>query len=208
MHEITLYTNPLSRGAVVDWLLREIGQPYKTEIIAYGGQMKSPEYLAIHPMGKVPALRCKGPDGEYVITECAAICTYVTELFPQAGLGPKPQERADYYRWLFFACGALEYAIVNEFLEVALTEEQSALAGYGSMAQVTQVLIDWLSRHDYACGGRFTTADVLLGSQVIWGLYFGMLPEAPSLQAYAERLVTRPAAAAAGVDPAGKELEG
>ena len=208
MHELTLYTNPLSRGAIVDWLLREIGAPYKTEIIEYGEQMNSPDYLAIHPMGKVPALRHKGPHGEHIITECAAICTYLTELFPKSGLGPQPSERADYYRWLFFAAGPLEYATFNQYLEIKLTEEQEQMAGYGSMKRVTEALVNWFTTRDYVCANRFTTADILLGSQIIWGLYFALLPEEPALTAYAERLTTRPAAEASGVDPASKELEG
>ena len=101
--ELVLYTNPMSRGRVARWMLEEVGQPYKTEIVDYASTMKSPAYLAINPMGKVPALR----HGDVVVTETPAICAYLADAFPQARLAPPPGHRlrAPYYRWLFFAAG-------------------------------------------------------------------------------------------------------
>src|SRR6201997_2445820 len=114
--ELVFYTNPMSRGRVIRWMLEEVGQPYKTEILDYGTTMKAPAYLAINPMGKVPALR----HGETVITECAAICAYLADAFPQAGLAPPPGDRArgPYYRWLFFVAGPLEAAVTDRTLGV------------------------------------------------------------------------------------------
>src|SRR3954467_3898229 len=109
--ELVFYTNPMSRGRIVRWMLEEIGQPYRTELLDYGTTMKAPAYLAINPMGKVPALR----HGDAVVTECAAICAYLADAFPQAGLAPALESRlrGTYYRWLFFAAGPVEAAITN-----------------------------------------------------------------------------------------------
>ena len=109
MADLIFYTNPQSRGRIVRWMLEEVGQPYETEIIRYD-QMKSARYLAIHPLGKVPALKHR----EHVLTECAAICAYLADVFPDAGLGPRDDEKADYYRWFFYAAGPLEAAISNQ----------------------------------------------------------------------------------------------
>ena len=96
MAELILYTNPQSRGRIARWMLEEIGEPYQTEIVGYD-QMKDARYLAVNPMGKVPAIKHDG----HVVTEVAAICAYLADVFPQAGLGPNSEEKADYYRWLF-----------------------------------------------------------------------------------------------------------
>ena len=106
--ELILYTNPMSRGRIARWMLEEVGQPYKTEVLDYASTMKGPAYLAINPMGKVPALR----HGDAVVTETAAICAYLADAFPQAGLAPPPGHRlrAPYYRWLFFTAGPFEAA--------------------------------------------------------------------------------------------------
>src|SRR6516162_8649199 len=110
--ELVFYTNPQSRGRIVRWMLEEIGQPYRTEILEYGTTMKAPAYLAINPMGKVPAIR----HGDTVVTEGAAICAYLADAFPDAGLAPPLHDhrRGPYYRWLFFAAGPLETALVNK----------------------------------------------------------------------------------------------
>ena len=110
--ELILYTNPRSRGRIVRWMLEELGQPYRTEILEFGTTMKSPAYLALNPMGKVPALR----HGDAVVTETAAICAYLADAFPQTGLAPPPADRlraAPYYRWMFFAAGPLEAAATS-----------------------------------------------------------------------------------------------
>ena len=102
MGDLIFYTNPQSRGRIVRWMLEEVGQPYNTEVIPYD-QLKSDRYLAVNPMGKVPAIKHR----DRVITECAAICTYLADVFPEAMLGPSSDEKADYYRWLFYAAGPL-----------------------------------------------------------------------------------------------------
>lgn len=193
MNELTLYTNPMSRGATADWMLCEIGKPYTTEVIEYGKQMKSPDYLAINPMGKIPALRHKSSEGEYIVTECAAICTYLAEKFPEAKLGPKSEESANYYRWLFFTAGPLEYAVLNQSIGVEMTPEMEGKAGYGNMQKVIEVLTNWLSNREYVCGDRFTAADVMLGAQIMWGLFSSTLPSEPPLTTYTERLAERKA---------------
>ena len=94
--ELVFYTNPMSRGRIVRWMLEEVGVPYRTEILDYGTTMKQPDYLAINPMGKVPSLR----HSAVVVTECAAICAYLADAFPGAQLAPPPRVRGAYYRWL------------------------------------------------------------------------------------------------------------
>ncbi|WP_238984347.1 glutathione S-transferase [Billgrantia kenyensis] len=126
--EIVFYTNPWSRGGIVHWMLEELGQPYRMEVIEYGPPMKSSEYLAINPMGKVPAIR----HGNTVVTEAAAICAYLAEAFPEAGLLPTPVGRGDYYRWLFFTAGPLEMAISLKSANVTLSSEQQMQFGCGS----------------------------------------------------------------------------
>src|SRR5271157_6454007 len=119
--DLVFYTHPMSRGRIVRWMLEEIGQPYRTEVLDYGTSMKAPAYLAINPMGKVPALA----HGDAVVTEAAAICAYLADAFPQAGLAPPPGDhrRAPYYRWLFFTAGPFEAASSNKALDVVVPPE-------------------------------------------------------------------------------------
>lgn len=118
--DLVFYTNPQSRGRIARWMLEEAGADYRTEVVDYAARMKSPEYLAINPMGKVPAIVHNGK----VVTEGAAICAYLAEAFPQAGLAPQPHERANYYRWLFFAAGPVEQAVTNNFAKFDPSPEQ------------------------------------------------------------------------------------
>src|SRR5215831_525099 len=136
--ELVLYTNPMSRGRVARWMLEEIGEPYKVEVLDYASTMKGPTYLAINPMGKVPALR----HGDTVITETAAICAYLADAFPAAGLAPAPGDRlrGPYYRWLFFGAGPVEQAWTNKAMGFNPTPEQGRMAGYGSFDAVMGVL--------------------------------------------------------------------
>ena len=189
--ELVLYTNPRSRGRMARWMLEEVGQPYRTEVLDFGTTMKAPAYLAINPMGKVPALR----HGEAVVTEVAAICAYLADAFPQAGLAPPPGDwlRAPYYRWLFFAAGPVEAAVSNKALGFAVPPEREGMMGYGSLERVMKVLEDAVSRADYLVGGRFSAADVYIGSQIGFGLMFGTLEKRPAFQQYWQRLSARPA---------------
>lgn len=185
---LVFYTNPMSRGQIIRWMLEEVGADYKEEIVEYGASMKSPEYLAINPMGKVPAIK----HGDTVITECAAICTYLADAFPAAGLAPALDQRADYYRWLFFAAGPLESAITNKSLGFDTSEEQQRMAGYGNYELAISVLDDWMSDRSYICGDSFTAADVYVGSHIDFGLQFGSIKETDNFNAYADRLRARP----------------
>ena len=187
--ELIFYTNPMSRGQIVRWMLEEVGQPYEPVILDYASTMKGDEYLAINPMGKVPAIRHKGK----VVTECAAICAYLADAFPEAGLAPPTNDRADYYRWLFFAAGPLEQAVVNNFMKWSPTEEQQRMVGYGSYDKAVEVIERAVSCSGWIAGERFSAADVYVGSQIDWGLQFGTLPKRADLEAYAERLRERPA---------------
>jgi glutathione S-transferase len=193
MAKINFYTNPMSRGQIARWALHEVGADYEQHLLDYGTTMKSPEFLAINPMGKVPAIVQDG----HIVTECAAICVWLADAFPASGLGPTPAERADYYRWLFFAAGPVEAAVTNRALGFTPAAEQEAMAGYGNFAAVMDALDAKLTADAYICADRFTMADVYLGAQVDWGLQFGSMEERASFQAYAERLRARPAYQAA-----------
>ena len=188
MADLTFYTNPQSRGRIVRWMLEEVGQPYETEIVPYD-QLKSERYLAVNPMGKLPSIK----HGEQVVTECAAICAYLADVFPIAKLGPTDSEKADYYRWFFYAAGPVEAAVSNQAMGWVPTPERERMFGYGNFDRVLGVLDDLLSNRDYVCGDRFTAADVYLGSQIMFPLQFGMLPERDSFLRYRDRLQQRPA---------------
>lgn len=186
--EVILYTNPQSRGRIARWMLEEVGAPYKTEVLEYGGSMKAPAYLKINPMGKVPAIVHRGE----VVTEGAAICAYLAEAFPQAGLAPKPEERASYYRWLFFAAGPLESAIIDtKTFGVEPDAEKQMMVGYGSYAAVLDNLSKWFMGHTYVTGERFTAADVYVGAQINWGLHFGTIEKRIEFIDYAKRVTDR-----------------
>ena len=127
MPTLTLYTNPMSRGRIARWMLEEVGEPYETVTLDYGTTMKAADYLAVNPMGKVPALT----HGDVVVTEVAAICAYLADAFPDAGLAPPPHDRGAYYRWLFFTAGPLEAAVTNKAFGFDAPDRKMSL-GYGS----------------------------------------------------------------------------
>jgi len=188
--EIVLYTNPMSRGRIARWMLEEVGQPYRTEVIEYGPAMKTPEYLAINPMGKVPAIVHRG----VAVTECAAICAYLADAFPEAGLAPPPGDplRAPYYRWMFFAAGPVEAAVTAKSLGLLPPAEKSGMVGYGSFEKTVDALETVVAgAAPWLLGERFSAVDVYLGSQVIWGVQFGTLPARPAFAEYAARLQAR-----------------
>lgn len=190
--QLTFYTHPMSRGRVARWMLEETGQPYETVLLDYETSMKAPDYLAINPMGKVPAIR----HGNVVVTECAAICAYLADAFPEAGLAPPSGSpaRGPYYRWLFFAAGPIEAAIIDRALGIEVPADKRAMVGYGQYQDVVDVLDAHLAASEYVAGDRFTAADVYLGSAVAWGTEFGTLPKRPSFDAYLGRIMSRPAA--------------
>lgn len=188
--ELIFYTNPMSRGRIVRWMLEEVGAPYRTEVLGYADSMKAPAYLAVNPMGKVPAIK----HGDTVVTEGAAICAYLADAFPEAGLAPALSERGDYYRWLFFAAGPVEAAVSVAGLGVEVTPDKQRTVGWGSMDQVLHALELAVLKQDYVAGDTFTAADVYFGSQIGWGMQFGSLERRPAFEAYWARLFDRPAA--------------
>jgi len=192
--ELVFYTNPMSRGRIVRWMLEETGADYRTELLDYESGMKGEAYLAINPMGKVPAIVHQGK----VVTECAAICAYLAEAFPKAELAPRPEERADYFRWLFFAAGPVEQAVTNNVASFAPTAEQGRMFGYGNYDLVMDVLEQAVRAHPYIAGDRFTAADVYVGSQIGWGVQFGTLPKRDAFVDYFARLSSRDAYRRAG----------
>jgi len=190
--ELTFYTNPMSRGRIVRWMLEEVGQPYKTELLDFASTAKAPAYLAINPMGKVPAIK----HGDIVVTECAAICAYLADAFPAARLAPPSGDRlrGPYYRWLFFGAGPVEAAATNKSMGFVVPEDRKGMAGYGSLAQVVDVLESAVSHGDYLVGGNFTAADLYLGAHIGWGMQFGWLEKRPAFERYWDRISKRPAA--------------
>ncbi|MGZ2410879.1 glutathione S-transferase [Sphingomonas sp. F9_3S_D5_B_2] len=193
MADLTFYTNPQSRGRIVRWMLEEIGQPYDTEIVDYA-DIKSDRYRAVNPMGKVPAIKHR----DRTVTECAAICTYLADVFPEAGLSPRDEEKADYYRWMFFAAGPIEAAVSNKAMGWEPTPERERMFGYGTFDRAIGVLDDLFSSRDYVCGDRFTAADVYVGSQLMFPMQFGLVEKRDSFARYADRLQSREAYKRAG----------
>ncbi|MEP6784339.1 MAG: glutathione S-transferase family protein [Sphingomonadales bacterium] len=189
MATLTFYTNPMSRGQIARWMLEEVGQPYEQVLLDYGTTMKAPEYLAINPMGKVPAIK----HGDVVVTECAAICAYLADAFPEAGLAPDIALRGDYYRWLFFAAGPLEQAITNKSFGFQVPTDKAMMAGYGSFEAAMDGLEAAVKGKRYIAGDRFSAADVYVGSQIGWGLMFGSIEKRPAFEAYWAGICERPA---------------
>jgi glutathione S-transferase len=187
---ITFYTNPMSRGRIVRWMLEELGEPYETVLLDFGTTMKAASYLAINPMGKVPAIK----HGETIVTEAAAICAYLADAFPHANLAPPPgdRRRGPYYRWMFFAAGPVEAAVTNK--SQGFHSEKKGMLGYGSYDDTINALEQQVSRSPYVCGDQFTAADVYVGSQIGWGLMFDTIDKRPAFTDYAGRLQARPAA--------------
>jgi glutathione S-transferase len=188
--ELVLYTNPMSRGRVARWMLEELGQPYKVEVLDYASSMKAREYLAINPMGKVPALR----HGDAVVTETAAICAYLADAFPQARLAPPPGDRlrGPYYRWLFFGAGPFEAAASNKVLGFVVPSDRERMMGYGNFDKAVSTLETAVSASDYLVGNSFTAADLYIAAQIGFGMMFGTLKPTPAFERYWQRMNARP----------------
>jgi glutathione S-transferase len=193
--ELVFYTNPMSRGRVVRWMLEEVGEPYKVEVLEYASTMKGRDYLAINPMGKVPALR----HGNVVVTETAAICAYLADAFPKNRLAPAPGDRlrAPYYRWLFFTAGPFEAAASNKVLGFVLPPDRERMMGYGNFDKVVSTLEAAVSTGDYLVGKSFTAADLYVSSQIGFGMMFKTLEPRPAFERYWQRMSARPAYASA-----------
>lgn len=194
MAEYTFLTNPMSRGQIVRWALHEAGADYDTVLVDLANKPQA--LIDANPMGKVPTLVHHHGAHDHVVTECAAICAYLAET-TAPDIAPTAEERADYYRWLFFAAGPLEQAIMAQAMGWEVPEGKSGTAGFGSFDLTVNCLAEALSDRDFICGDRFTMADVYVGSQVDWGLMFKSLPERDSFLAYAKRLRARDAYKAA-----------
>ena len=187
---LTFYTNPYSRGRIVRWMLEELGAPYEQRVLGYDTSMKAPDYLAINPMGKVPAIVHDG----HVVTEGAAICAYLVDAFPEAGLAPRPGlARAAYYRWMFFGAGPVEAAVTDRMLKVEPSPEQQRAVGYGDFDRVLRTLDHAVSSAPYLAGDHFSAADVYVGSQIGFGMQFNTIPASSALTAYWNRIKDRPA---------------
>ena len=186
---IMLYTNPRSRGRIARWMLEECAADYDVTVLEYGPDLQSESFRAINPMGKLPTLVHK----DRVVTECAAICAYLADAFPDAGLAPPLDQRAAYYRWLFFAAGPMESAITNQTLGVKLSAEQQGFVGYGDLDRVLDTLEKALDSRDFIAGDSFSAADVYLGSQIGFGLQFKTIEARPAFTTYWTRLAGREA---------------
>ena len=192
MARYTFFTNPMSRGQIARWALHEVGAEYDTELVDW--QAKDEAFLSANPMGKVPTL-VHHHDGDHihVVTEAAAICHYLAEMHPEAGLLPEAHEKADYFRYFFFSAGPIEQAVTAQAMGWEVPEDRAGMAGFGTYDRAMDTFETMLTGRDYVCGDRFTMADVYVGSQVDWGLQFGSIPEREVFAAYADRLRARDA---------------
>ncbi|WP_296597333.1 glutathione S-transferase family protein [Phenylobacterium sp.] len=192
MSDLVFYTHPMSRGRIIRWMLEEVGQPYTTELLGYESSMKGPAYLAVNPMGKVPAIK----HGDTVVTECGAICAYLADAFPQANLAPPTGSRlrGPYYRWLFFAAGPVEQAVGLKAMGVEVPAERERMLGCGSMDHVLDALEGALDGRDHLAGDSFTAADLYVASHLGWGMNFGTIEKRPTFERYVALHHARPAA--------------
>lgn len=189
---LVFYTHPQSRGQIVRWMLEEVGVPYETVLLEYGTSMKAPEYRAINPMGKVPAIR----HGDIIVTEAAAICAYLADAFPAAGLAPAATSllRGPYYRWLFFTAGPLEAAASNRALGFAVPPGRERMIGYGSYPEVLDTLEGAVTQAGpFLLGRAFSAADVYVGSHLAFGMQFGTIEKRQAFISYCATLDARPA---------------
>jgi glutathione S-transferase len=189
--QLTFYHNPMSRGRIAHWMLEELGVPYETKILSLDKrEHKSPEYLAINPMGKIPTIVHNGT----VVTEAAAICAYLADAFPKAGLAPALNDtaRGTYFRWLFFGAGCVEPAMIDRMFARPQVERPGTL-GYGSYEDTLNSLEKAITPGPWILGQRFSAADVYLGSEIGWGMFTKTLEPRPAFQEYVGRCAQRPA---------------
>lgn len=206
MSQLIFYTHPYSRGRTVRWLLEELEVPYVARVMQYGTTIKSAEYLAVNPMGKVPAI----DDDGVVVTEVAAICSYLADKYPEKNLAPAldDPERGSYLRWLFFIAGPMEMASTARAYNWNIDQENAMAVGCGMMDDTVDTLEKALQDKPYLCGDRFTAADLLLASYLHWGLLQKTIPERDVFKTYLEKMEQRPAAIRANEidDKLAKEL--
>jgi glutathione S-transferase len=191
MAKLTLYHAAPSRSSIVRWMLEEVGEPYDLHVVNLAkGEQHQPEHIAVNPMGKVPALR----HGDAVVTEAAAICTYLADEFPQARLNVPVGDprRGPYLKWLFFGPSCIEPAMTDRAFP-RQEQPRRGMLGYGDFDTVMEVVAKAVEPGPYLLGEQFTAADVIVGSTLRWGLMFGLLPTRPEFIAYVGRLEQRPA---------------
>ncbi len=192
MPKLTLYHAAPSRSSIVHWMLEELGEPYDIHLVSFKkGENQQPAYLAVNPMGKVPALR----HGDVVITEAAAICTYLADEFPRAGLNVPVGDprRGVYLKWLFFGPSCVEPAIMERAFPRKEPPARGTL-GFGDFDTTMNVLAKGVGEaKPYLLGEQFTAADVIIGSGLRWGMMFKLIPDRPEFTAYVGRLSQRPA---------------
>jgi glutathione S-transferase len=192
MPKLVLYHAAPSRSSIVHWMLEELGQPYELQMVSFKqGENRQPAYLAVNPMGKVPALK----HGDTVITEAAAICAYLADEFPQAGLNIPVGDprRGTYLKWLFFGPSCVEPAITERAFPRKEPPARSAL-GFGDFDTVVDVLAKAAAASSpYLLGNKFTAADVIIGSGLRWGTMFKLLPDRAEFKPYMATLAERPA---------------
>jgi glutathione S-transferase len=188
--ELVLYHAVPSRSMVARWMLEEVGEPYRLEVLdLQQDDHRKPGFLAINPMGQVPALR----HGETVVTEASAICAYLADAFPRAELAPALDLplRGPYLRWMFFGPSVLEPLALDLMLKRKRVQQSSAWFNH---ERVLGVLADAVRDGPYLLGDRFTAADVVIGSGLIWAMKMvKVLPENPTLVQYTTRIERRPA---------------
>jgi glutathione S-transferase len=189
MAAFTFFYNPMSRAQIARWALHEVKADYEPVLVRWDD--KPATLLAANPMGKLPTIVHHHGWHDHVVSEAAAVCHYLAATHPEAGLLPGEHEMADYFRWLFFAAGPLEQAVTNKAFGWNPDEKQEMSVGFGNYERTIDALEQWFAGHDFVCGGRFTMADVYVGSAVDWGLAFGTIPERPAFNAYAERFRAR-----------------
>lgn len=189
--KVIFYHNPMSRGRIAHWMLEEVGAPYETKILSFEKrEHKAPEFLAVNPMGKIPAIVHRGT----VVTESAAICAYLADAFPKAQLAPAPSDpaRGTYYRWLFFGAGCIEPALVDKMFTRAPVERPGVL-GYGNYEDTLNAIEKAITPGPFILGEHFSAADVYVGSQIGYGMLTKSLEPRPAFVAYFERCSARPA---------------
>ena len=191
MPKLTLYHAAPSRSSIVRWMLEEVGEHYDIHLLSLTkGESRAPDYLAVNPMGKVPALR----HGDVIVTEAAAICTYLADEFPRAGLNVPigDPRRGIYLKWLFFGPSCLEPAVIDRAAP-RKEEARRGMLGYGDFDTLMNVFAEAVSAGRYLMGEQFTAADVVIGSGLRWAMMFKLIPERPEFVSYVGRLEQRPA---------------
>ena len=190
MADYTFFFNPMSRALIAKWAFAEAG--VEPDVVTVEWEDKPAALLEANPMGKLPTIVDHAKGGDVIVTEAAAICHYLAEM-EAPDLLPRTEEKAAYFRWMFFAAGPLEQAITARSMGWETPLDKQGMAGFGSFDRTMDALDGWLSANDFATGSRFTMADVYLGSQVDWGLQFGTIATRDSFAAYKARFDTRDA---------------